>query len=460
MNLYKYLSLFSISTLSTFIILITGQESKSFSIVPLQPGATQLYETQSKPFLLDDFYGQTFVTPIAEIERGGTFAFQRLLSIWSVISQPISSPVVNWEFETAENDLQGSFEIEIYKPCGWRDDCSGTRLNLSPMNSQFRGVGGQLQLEYKPNISDPQIGQGNLHWIQMVQANYGDGRFLFIHGYPVLDNGKNLLSPFYDNPTLNIANETFFVDRSYAAGRNNAKRNTYFQAQLHLVEEVTTRGSQTRKVKIHNGIHWGWQNKVSKRRRPRPQPVDVPDRPPIIPPIPGWNPWREPARCLGSSGGGGCRQDNPIVARNIDNDWKLFQDVESDLWYDPETPYGFEFQALGDTLFTDILDLPIDIDEDSLFTVSVGDVSLGKFAAGERINFAALFGEGVSNFKITGIDSLFGAETTPFPIRLSFNDSIGSFQMRPFSKSVPEPATIFGLLALTILGWLGIKQDS
>jgi hypothetical protein len=67
-------------------------------------------------------------------------------------------------------------------------------------------------------------------------------------------------------------------------------------------------------------------------------------------------------------------------------------------------------------------------------------------------------GSGISNFKITGIDSSFGStEETAFPIQLAFNDRIGSFKMRPFSQEnspqpVSESTSALGLLALSVWG--------
>lgn len=161
---------------------------------------------------------------------------------------------------------------------------------------------------------------------------------------------------------------------------------------------------------------------------------------------------------VGSSGGGGV-QDDPILPNGTEQGWQVFRNVPGCRWYDPHTPYGFEFQALDDTLFTEILDFPVG--DDNQFTVSVGDRILGEFGAGDRVDFTSLFGSGISNFKITGIDSLFGStEETAFPIQLAFNDRTGSFKMRPFSQesspaSVPESTSALGLLAL--LSWGIIK---
>jgi hypothetical protein len=167
-----------------------------------------------------------------------------------------------------------------------------------------------------------------------------------------------------------------------------------------------------------------------------------------------------------SSGGGGVAierprpggtQQTPILPNEIQGGWQIFRNVPGCRWYDPHTPYGFEFQTLEDTLFTEILDFPVGLD--NRFTVSVGDNILGEFSPGDSVDFVALLGAGVSNFKITGIDALIGdTEETAFPIQLAFNHQTGSFKMRPFSKeetptpqSVPEPGSIVGLLAL--VGW-------
>jgi hypothetical protein len=166
-----------------------------------------------------------------------------------------------------------------------------------------------------------------------------------------------------------------------------------------------------------------------------------------------------------NSGGGGVSrerpggtQHNPILPNARDGNWQVFRNVPGCRWYDPHTTYGFEFQALDDTLFTEILDFPIG--DDNRFTVSVGDTILGEFSPGESLDFVSLFGHGISNFKITDIDSLFGStQETAFPIQLAFNDRIGSFKMRPISKesspqSVPEYSSVFGLLTLGAWGFI------
>ncbi|MDY7013571.1 MAG: hypothetical protein SVX43_08190, partial [Cyanobacteriota bacterium] len=159
---------------------------------------------------------------------------------------------------------------------------------------------------------------------------------------------------------------------------------------------------------------------------------------------------------MGGSGGAGAvrprpgrTQDDPILADSTNGNWQIFQNVPSCRWYDPHTPYGFEFQSLGDTLFTEILDFPVGAGDP--FSVWVNNQILGEFRPGDRVDFVSLLGGGISQFLITGIESLVGSTPeTAFPIQLAFNESVGSFQMRPFEKgrSVPEPRFWIGGLVL------------
>jgi hypothetical protein len=165
----------------------------------------------------------------------------------------------------------------------------------------------------------------------------------------------------------------------------------------------------------------------------------------------------------GNSGGGGVGQEmrgltqqNPILPTSVQNGWQIFSKVPGCRWYDPYTTYGFEFQSLEDTLFTEILDFPVG--DDTEFAVTVGNVLLGTFGPGSSVDFVSLLGHGVSNFKITDINSLFGSTAeTAFPIQLAFNEREGSFKMRAISaedaEKVPEPTTVLGtLLAVGGLG--------
>lgn len=177
---------------------------------------------------------------------------------------------------------------------------------------------------------------------------------------------------------------------------------------------------------------------------------------------------------IGDSGGGGVsrevagvNQDNPILPNAREGSWQVFNNVPGCRWYDPVTTYGFEFQALGNTRFNEILNFPEG--DDDYFTVEVGNEVIGEYGAGDNLDFTSLFDSGITNFRITDIDSLIGdTEETAFPIQLAFNDRRGSFKMRPISapvtepesKRVPESVSIFGLLAISARIFHSIKKRS
>lgn len=77
------------------------------------------------------------------------------------------------------------------------------------------------------------------------------------------------------------------------------------------------------------------------------------------------------------------------------------------------------------------------------------------------MDFVSLLGGGISQFKITGIESILGSTPeTAFPIQLAFNSSVGSFQMRPFEKgrSVAESRIWVGGLIVSMLAFWAFKR--
>jgi hypothetical protein len=102
------------------------------------------------------------------------------------------------------------------------------------------------------------------------------------------------------------------------------------------------------------------------------------------------------------------------------------------LWFDPPLALGYDFQQTGNSLFTDILSLPVGIDGDGLFEVQVGNQSLGQFAQGTGVNFVQLLGSGVPSFRIVGIDPAKDAtDIEAFPVKLAFNTPTADFTMTP-----------------------------
>ena len=155
----------------------------------------------------------------------------------------------------------------------------------------------------------------------------------------------------------------------------------------------------------------------------------------------------------------GFYQQNPRLEDQTVDEWKEFFDVPSYLWSDPVTTYGLEFQALDDTLFTDIFNFPTGMDADDLFTVVVDGEVIGEYRPGEWVDFTELFGEGVSEFQILGIDPLDGADATDIPFQLAFNDQTGDFRVRALSHAdVPDPSSVLGILTFGLLGWQWQRQ--
>ena len=173
----------------------------------------------------------------------------------------------------------------------------------------------------------------------------------------------------------------------------------------------------------------------------------------------------------------GSSQRNPLLPDKFEDGWHSFNNVASRLWFDPPTAAGFTFK-IGDaatngasgwtgdgsivdkssialtpnptepSLFTKILSLPSGIDADELFSVLVGGQEIGKFKPNEVVDFVALLGYGVSEFRVTGIDAPIDPKNPlAFPIKLESNRDKFSFKMRADSaEAVPEPSEIGGLI--------------
>jgi hypothetical protein len=89
--------------------------------------------------------------------------------------------------------------------------------------------------------------------------------------------------------------------------------------------------------------------------------------------------------------------------------------------------------------------------------VSVGDSILGNFSPGDSLDFVSLFGNGISNFTITGINGLGSTEETAFPILLDFNNEFVDFTMTrlddPDTVPVPESNPVYTLVAIGLFGF-------
>jgi len=130
--------------------------------------------------------------------------------------------------------------------------------------------------------------------------------------------------------------------------------------------------------------------------------------------------------------GGGTGQNNPRLPDTIDGSIKQFVDCISGSWVDPEVAQQYDFATTDGSLFTSILDFPEGFEP---LTVEVNGESLPGFGPGDELDFVAMFGGGVTEFSVTGIQAL-GDE--PFALQLAFDSLQADFDM----TAVPEPGTL------------------
>ncbi len=150
----------------------------------------------------------------------------------------------------------------------------------------------------------------------------------------------------------------------------------------------------------------------------------------------------------------GRTQFDPVMPTITEPGTWIFEGVESGLWFDPPTTYGFRYTMLDGALFTSILDFPVEVDPDNLFTVSVDEQVLGAFSPGQTVDFVSLLGYGVPEFTITDINAPLDLEDPlAFPLQLAFDREVASFQMAAITAAaeVPEPGVVIGVFVVSAL---------
>ncbi|MDJ1178071.1 PEP-CTERM sorting domain-containing protein [Roseofilum sp. BLCC_M91] len=167
----------------------------------------------------------------------------------------------------------------------------------------------------------------------------------------------------------------------------------------------------------------------------------------------------------------GDSQFNPFMPNCVQNGATFsFCNAKPRLWYDPPSAYGFDYQMTSDSLFTEIMNLPVGFTDP--FKVMVDNIFLGEFTAGDSVNFsdyAGLLGDlliegsGVKAFSVLGLN-VDPSNPDVFPIKLDANTETISFDMyariQKDSSDIPEPSALFGLI-LVGTGFLlnkGVQQ--
>ncbi len=155
-------------------------------------------------------------------------------------------------------------------------------------------------------------------------------------------------------------------------------------------------------------------------------------------------------------GGPGSSQGLPLLPIGRDGSSFVFGAVGANGdWINPPIASGFSFEMSDGGLFTEIGSLPVGIDADDAFVVSVAGTVLGTFHGGDGVDFVELLGNGVSSFEVSGIHPGVDAENPlAFPIQLASNSDTARFRMTP----IPEPTTAL-LLGLGVVGLLRHRRD-
>ena len=128
---------------------------------------------------------------------------------------------------------------------------------------------------------------------------------------------------------------------------------------------------------------------------------------------------------------------------------ETFSLVPKGRWYDPSISYGFVYEALDETLFTEIINLPVGFS--GTFTIWAEGQLLGQYSAGDFLNFEELLGHGISSFAVLGItpeNDQDGVDV--FPIQLGFNTETASFRQHALEPII-QPS-----LAMSVMpnGWI------
>ena len=142
--------------------------------------------------------------------------------------------------------------------------------------------------------------------------------------------------------------------------------------------------------------------------------------------------------------GPGSSQLNPAAPTTSASHQWGFTGGTSGQYFGPPAAYGLRYAmtGVGASKFTAIQDFPVGFSD--AFTVSVGDRVLGTFAPGQKVDFTALTGGGVSAFTLTGITPQ--ADPDPalgFPLRLAFDTATADFGVTALGQ-LPGDATFDG----------------
>jgi len=174
--------------------------------------------------------------------------------------QALSNGVFSsWTFNynTAVTLADNSFQVGTYDAQGPPPPPSNNAALPGECTSVNTCVGSEFFLNYVPTGNDPTT---NIHWVQIVFANYTPQNGRGSPGYLVdvaddLKIGSLAITPYYDAGFA--ANTTSFLDIPFMTG---ADQPTDFDALTLLVSGPSSSDFTAGQVTIFGGVQWGWSN--------------------------------------------------------------------------------------------------------------------------------------------------------------------------------------------------------
>ncbi|MCA2618575.1 MULTISPECIES: PEP-CTERM sorting domain-containing protein [unclassified Microcystis] len=479
---------------ATFLVALTNQPSSAFTVNPLGPlGALNNWVPQETYTLGGNTSWKVDLNPINVTlinKAADRDAFKTFLDN-SIYGKAVADGGLGWTFNLKPVDtLKGTFNIQNYYACAPTTECGKERAKdpVFPGPILKTGVGAflDLTLSYDPKANgQPQNAPtGNdFHWIQQIMNDHKLG---FDHG--VKDNKidtPSTTTPYYDDGFS--ANQTTFIDSPY---RDDSGKAHKFDFNLFLVNQTADKT-----VDIYDGINWGWTNSCTL---PQPKPKglslfaeadasgscldfgDAPDSYQTLLASDGpryqegelqllgqlWDSEKDGQPTPLADGddiNGGCQDCN---IDPDDEDGVIFGDSWVDVLFKitrPD-PNPYQLRAWWDTNYNGVFDHTSELYIDDLLTLAPG-IFTKRYNLGFNPKADGLY----SRFRLTW-DPL-DLDVKPFDEYYSKADCnttdaaagncVSHGEVEDYvhvPEPIPEPSSIFGLLAFGGLGLMGLRK--
>ena len=477
---------------ATLLVALTSQPSSAFTVeFPVNPvpiGAFNKWVPQESYTLGGNVNWTVDLNPAfiprisAEADRN---AFKAFLDN-SIFGKAVADGGLGWTFNLKPVDtLKGTFNIQNYYACAPTPvpKCGEERKTVINVRN---GVGAflDLTLSYDPNAAgQPQNAPtGNdFHWIQQIM---NDHKFGFDHG--VKDN--KIDTPYTKTPYYPFTvNTTTFLDNPTRLDIGKAHQ---FNFNLFLVNQIAEKT-----VDIYDGINWGWTNSCTlPQTKPKGLSLfaeadasgscldfgDAPDSYQTLLASDGpryqegelqllgqlWDSEKDGQPTPLADGddiNGGCQDCN---IDPDDEDGVIFGDSWVDVTFNISRPdpNPYQLRAWWDTNYNGVFDHTSELYIDDLLTLAPG-IFTKRYNLGFNPKADGLY----SRFRLTW-DPL-DLDVKPFGEYYSKADCnttdaaagncVSHGEVEDYvhvPEPIPEPSSIFGLLAFGGLGLMGLRK--